>query len=283
VIEKTQGTDKSMVRPVALVTGASEGFGRELIDLIAADGYDLLIVARNRQRLEAAAQSITATCAVAVEVYPCDLSEPNQQLALAARLQELPNLKLVVNNAATSLAGTLPSVPALKLQQIVGLNFAALCVLSRAALCNRDFCHGGTLLNIGSIGGSYPMPLDAAYSSTKAAIDHFSRSIAYEIARDSVVDVHVQVAKLGGLKTGWNDRSMGKLRPGEIPDPRAENLQNEPDAAARAIWAHCKAHKKMFFHDTRLAAVIDFLFGRFQKLGAWWVYRFYSDETARRS
>ena len=269
-------------RPVALLTGASEGLGRELAGLIARDGYDLIVVARNHQRLAELAGELAHEGNTTVAIRPCDLAQPDQQLALAEELRAQANLKLVINNAACSMVGPLPSLPGEKLQQIVSLNLAAVCTLSQAALQNHDFRQGGTLLNIGSIGGCCPLPLDATYSSTKAAVHAFTQAIAFEVKHNPDLNINVQLAKPGAIKTAWNDRSMGALKPGIVLDPFQERLKNDPATAAHTLWQQSKARAKPVLHDSRLTRVIDFIFSNFPALGSRWVYRSYSDETARR-
>ena len=269
-------------RPVAVVTGASEGFGRELASRIARDGYDLVIVARNRARLAELAAQLEGECGAGVEVQSFDLTRPGQQLALAELVREQPNLKLLVNNAAFSVVGEFAALATEKLQQMASLNFTAVCALSQAALQNADFCRGGTVLNVGSIGGTYPMPLDATYSATKAALDIFSKALAYEVAHDHTRDVKVQVAKLGGLNTAWNDRTMGPMREGAQPDRRMEAVRNEPAAAADAIWRQCKARKRSILYDCRRVRVQQAVFSLLPWLGSRLVYTFYSEECRRR-
>ena len=166
-LQQTNGGTTTVLeyRPTALLTGASEGFGRELASLIAGDGYDLIVVARNKERLAELAEAIEREHRVAVDVQVFDLALPSQQLQLAKVVRQRAHLKLLINNAACSVVGELSTLPTEKLQQIVSLNLGAVCTLSQAALQNRDFRRGGTLLNVGSIGGSFPLPLDIADSN----------------------------------------------------------------------------------------------------------------------
>jgi len=268
--------------PVALVTGASEGFGRELCRVIAADGYDLIVVARNVERLELLAKEISRDRGAQVDVYRADLARPEEQRALAERVAARPGLKVLVNNAAFSLVGPFRELSPDAAAQIVSLNLGALYLLSHAALGNADFRAGGTLLNIGSIGGSFPLPLDAAYSGTKAGVDLFTKGLAYETKQDPQLDVHVQLARLGGLSTDWADRAMGPLPPGEELDPRVEWLKNDPTEAARTIWRKTRLRKKAVIHDTFGAWLQTVLFGAMPRLASAFVYTNNHREYARR-
>jgi short-subunit dehydrogenase len=269
-------------RPVAVVTGASEGFGRELTRLIARDGHDLVVVARSEARLTSLAKELESEFGIRVRVRCADLGDSDEQLAVAAELREEPQLKLLVNNAAFSIVDDFQNLPIDSVQQMIALNLGALATLSHAALNNRDFRRGGTLLNVGSVGGSWPLALDATYSSTKAAIDHFSSALAYEIAKNPELDVHVQVARLGGLKTDWSDRAMGALMPGEKPDPMIEIWLNDPADAARVIWEKTRSRKALFAADHWMARLQALIFGALPKLGTAFVYNNLVKERDRR-
>lgn len=269
-------------RPLALLTGASEGFGRVLAPHIARDGYDLILVARNESRLVELARELEGEHGVRVEVRPADLSDAQTQRAVAEYVRELPRLTLLVNNAAFSVVGRLPDVPIDSIQQMVSLNLGALYMLSHAALNNRDFRRGGTLLNIGSIGGSWPLPFDAVYASTKAAINLFSKAIAYEVKKNPEIDVHVQVARLGGLNTGWADRAVGELKPGEEPNPAIQMLMNDPVRAAAVVWPQTRARQRHIVYDCLSARLQDMIFSRLPMIGTATTHMFNSQESARR-
>jgi hypothetical protein len=280
---RSNGSAEGAERPVAIVTGASEGFGRELTRLIAADGYDLVVVARNEARLRELAAELESDCGVSVAVRPADLSDPAEQLALASEVNDQPRLAIFVNNAAFSLVDAFHELPLDGVQQMVSLNLGALATLTHAALNNADFRRGGTLVNVGSIGGTWPLPFDAIYSATKAAIHHFTAAVAYEVAKNPELDVHVQVAQLGGLNTGWADRAMGELKPGEARDPVIHFLQNDPAAAARTIWRRVKQRRKRVFTDHWMATLQTRIFRRFQRAGTAMVYANTDKERARRN
>src|SRR5690349_10458806 len=87
------------VRPKALVTGASSGLGAAFAERLAQDCYDLIIVARRRDRLESLAEQLQASHHVNVEVISADLSKPEDLLKVEKRLAESNLLELLVNNA----------------------------------------------------------------------------------------------------------------------------------------------------------------------------------------
>src|SRR4051794_16012332 len=102
-------------RPLAVVTGASAGIGKEFCDRLAARGYDLIAVARDGNRLEALRQDLEQRHGTAVEVFPADLTIDTDVSLLAERLTRSPRLFLLVNNAGFGTRGNLSDAsPALQ-------------------------------------------------------------------------------------------------------------------------------------------------------------------------
>jgi len=278
----SRSASRTSSQGVALITGASEGFGRELARQIAADGFDLVLVARNEARLNELARDLEATFGIHALVRPADLADGEAQRQLATEVQRIERLAVLVNNAAVSQVDLFHDIPVDTIQRIVALNLGAVSVLSRAALNNRDFRRNGILLNVSSIGGSMPLPLDSIYSATKAAIDHLSTAIAFETTKNPDMNVHVQVAKLGGIRSEWSDRSMGVLKPGETMSKTFQTFVNEPENAAVAVWKKTKSRNKLMVADRWDATVWRYMFSLFPRLLMPWVYGNNSTERSRR-
>src|SRR5215208_852985 len=94
-------------RPLAVVTGASAGIGKEFCHQLAARGYDLIMAARNAARLEQLRAEIESRYGAAVEVFPADLTIDTDVSLLAERLTRSPDLSLLVNNAGFGTRGAL--------------------------------------------------------------------------------------------------------------------------------------------------------------------------------
>jgi len=146
-----------VVQEKALVTGASTGIGLEFARQLAADGYSLVIVARERERLAAVARELRSQYGVAVKDYATDLSEPGAAEALWADLSSAGvSVDILINNAGIGLYGEFQdqSVAALRSMQMI--NVLALTTLTRLALPGMLARRRGRILNVASVVGYQP-------------------------------------------------------------------------------------------------------------------------------
>ncbi len=171
-------------RPRALVTGASSGIGAAFATGLARDGYDLTIVARTRDRLEALAQRLRAQGG-AVEVLVADLSAPGGVDATAAAITAAP-LALLVNNAGFGTVGPFAELDPAREEEEIRLNVIALMRLTRAALPSMLARGQGGIVNVSSIGAFQPGPYNATYSATKAWVNSFTEAVAEEVRGSGV-------------------------------------------------------------------------------------------------
>jgi hypothetical protein len=174
-------TKPSGPRRRALVTGASAGIGTAFAERLARDGYDLLLVARRRERLEELAKQLRESHRVEVEVLVADLVDAGDLLTVEQRVAARPGLDLLVNNAGFGTAGAfLESDPDREEQEIL-LNNVALVRLTRAALPRMAERGRGAVVNVSSMAGFLPAPYNATYGATKAFVTSFSEALAEEL------------------------------------------------------------------------------------------------------
>lgn len=170
-----------------LVTGASTGIGKELALLAAADGRDLLLVARNAGRLSALAGRLREEHRVRAVPFPLDLTEPEapERLCEAARERGI-EVDFLMNNAGFGHSRPFTEVP-LRLQRaMIALNLSALADLCRLFLPGMLRRGSGRILNVSSGAGYVPGLGFTAYAATKAFVLHLTEGIAAEVAGTGV-------------------------------------------------------------------------------------------------
>lgn len=171
--------------PRALITGGTSGIGAAFARHYAAAGHDLVLVARDRERLELTAATLRAAHGVGVETIPADLTDPDALAAVAARLRrdDASAVDVLVNNAGFALRTRfLRNDPAVELA-LIDVLVRAVLVLSRAAAPGMAGRGRGTIVTVSSVSGFAPM---GTYSAAKAWATTFTRGLAGELAGTGV-------------------------------------------------------------------------------------------------
>jgi len=187
----------------AVVTGASAGLGAEFVRQLAARGYDVVLVARRRERLEALARDVEERHSVKTEIVEADLAAPGAAAALVNKLDELGvAVDVLVNNAGVGLYGLAIEQSIEKSTAMIELNVVALTELSLAVARKMAARGAGGILNVSSTASFQPDPYFAVYGATKAYVTSFSCALASEVkARGVRVVAHCP----GPTKTEFND------------------------------------------------------------------------------
>lgn len=165
-----------------LITGASAGIGRELAKLFAADGHNLVLVARNGPRLAQFADDLQREFAVSAKSFPLDLTATSAPRFLVDQLaRESIAVDTLVNNAGYGIRGAFAQTPAEESLGQIQLNIAALTQLTKLFLQPMLDHREGKILNVASTAGFQPGPLMAFYYATKAYVISFSEALANEL------------------------------------------------------------------------------------------------------
>jgi hypothetical protein len=173
----------------ALVTGASSGIGRDLARLFAADGYDVILVARRADALASLASELTGQYKIAATAIAADLTAPDTPSRLFDDLQRRNiAVDVVVNNAGFGLRGTVAELPLDRQLAMIQVNVTALTALTRLFLPAMLQRPSGGVLNVASTAAFQPGPLMAVYYATKAYAESFTEALADEV-RDSPLRV----------------------------------------------------------------------------------------------
>lgn len=186
----------------AVITGASTGIGAIYANRLARMGYDLIIVARNHNRLNQMASHITADTARNVEVVAADLGDSQQLDALEKKLRDDASITMLVNNAGTGTHTPLLSSDVDQMQAMINLNVIALTRLTYAVVPGFVARGNGAIINISSIVSLAPELLNGVYGGTKAFVLAFSQSLHHELADKGI---QIQAVLLGATATPFWD------------------------------------------------------------------------------
>ncbi len=185
----------------AVVTGASGGLGLEFAKLLAADKYDLVLIARSADKLEAIAADLRERYGVNVETLAIDLSRPGAAAEVFARV---PECDVLINNAGFATNGRFDEIPEERIREEVLLDVLTLTELTRAYLPAMRARRAGRVLNVASTAGFLPGPFMAVYYACKAYVLSFSQAIAEELRGTGVT---VTCLCPGATATGFADRA----------------------------------------------------------------------------
>jgi hypothetical protein len=228
-------TPKSTARnPLALVTGASSGIGRELAREFATHGHDLVVLARRRARLEALKRELERDHPVRVRVVEADLYDPATPDRLARLLARAPP-GILVNNAGTLEGGSFATMPRERVLSMLQLNVTALVTLTHALLPRMLERGGGRILNVASIAAFAPVPWLGVYAASKAFVLSFSEALGQELREQGV--------SVTALCPGLTDSEMAEAALDRAPGlkPWRGQLFAPAAAVARAAYAGCMA------------------------------------------
>jgi short-subunit dehydrogenase len=213
----------------ALVTGASSGIGAAMARRLAADGVDLVVVARDKARLD----DLAAELPTEVEVLPADLADPAQLRTIEARLADAAApVDLAVNNAGFGTYGDFASLDVDGEEAEIAVNVVAVVRLTHAALGAMLPRRRGAVLNVSSVAGLQATPGNATYGASKAFVALFGEAVHEELAGTGVT---LTTILPGFTRTEFQERAGIGGR--NIPGPAwmsAEAVAAEALAAARA-------------------------------------------------
>ncbi|MDR6607757.1 SDR family oxidoreductase [Pseudomonas synxantha] len=187
----------------ALITGASSGIGAVYADRLARQGYDLILVARSRGRLNALASHLSDETGRAVEVVVADLTNKADSLRVEQILRSDASITLLVNNAGVGGVMPLLASPVDDMDAMINLNVTALMRLAYAAVPGFVARGSGTVINIASIVAIAPEILNGVYGGTKAFVLALSQSMQHELADKGV---RIQAVLPGATATDfWSE------------------------------------------------------------------------------
>jgi uncharacterized protein len=214
----------------ALVTGASTGIGAIYADRLARRGYDLILVARNRERLNELAHRLTDATGRSVQIFPADLNDKAELASVENLLRTDKSITVLVNNAGFGATTPLLASDVAKMDEMISLNVSALTRLTYAAVPGFVERGNGTIVNIASIVAIAPEMLNGVYGGTKAFVLAFTQSLQHELADKGV---RVQAVLPGATATEFWD--VAGLPVQHLPSQIVMSAQDMVDASLAGL------------------------------------------------
>ena len=222
----------SAPKGTALITGASTGIGAVYADRLAKRGYDLILVARNEERLSESAARLKST-GRRIETIVADLTNKEDVKRVAERLSTDPTITALVNNAGLGSARKLLDEKIDDLESMIYLNVTALTRLTLAALPAFIARKKGLLINIASVVALAPDLLNGTYSGTKAYVVNFTQALKNELAGTGVT---IQAVLPGATATPFWEKAGRPVD--DLPADFVMTAEDMVDASLAGLDQH---------------------------------------------
>ena len=182
-----------------IITGGSEGVGAATARMFAEAGANLMLVARDKKKLDAIAEELRAK--TKVEIFPMDVSDAEACVDVFKKAAfEFGQVDVLVNNAGYHTRGPVEEIEPADLGMMIDVNLKAPIILTRIALPYLREAGGGAVINVGSLAGRAPIPGSAGYAASKAGLRSFTYALGIELA-DS--NIKLAVVSPGPIDTGF--------------------------------------------------------------------------------
>jgi len=171
---------------IALITGASSGIGAEFTRQLAAQGFDLIIVARRKDRLENLSKELQEKFSINAEIFVADLSNMDDNKKLVAKILEIDNLDVLINNAGFGITNTFLKIDLKQHIDMINVHFTSTVMFCHAALPGMIKRKKGVIINTSSTAAIHRSPMSVMYTTTKSAVTVFSELIKERIKNTGV-------------------------------------------------------------------------------------------------
>jgi short-subunit dehydrogenase len=209
----------------AIITGASSGLGWDMAHILADKGYDIIAVARRREKLEQLQKELPTT----VEILCLDVTDPDQCKTLAERAGEA---EVFINNAGFGVFGEFCETSLDDELKMLDTNVRALHILTKLVVQKFVEKDSGYILNVASLAAFFPGPLFGAYYATKSYVLRLSQALAEEL-RQKGSRVQISVLCPGPVHTEFSQ--VAKVNFGEASEKSGHIVLNSRDVAAYAL------------------------------------------------
>lgn len=193
-----------MTKPSVLITGASTGIGAVYAERFARRGHDLVLVARDKAKLDLLAEHLRQEMGIAVDVLPADLTQAADLATVEARLRDDSRIGILINNAGVAQSGGFAAQTPDSIERLIALNVTALTRLASAVTPRWVKAGEGSIVNISSIVGLAPEFAMTVYGATKAFVLFLSQGMDVELSSKGI---YIQAVLPAGTYTEIWDRA----------------------------------------------------------------------------
>ncbi|MEL7408233.1 MAG: SDR family oxidoreductase [Cyanobacteria bacterium J06558_2] len=224
---------------VAFITGASQGIGKATASLFAKKGYDLIITARTKDKLEAVAEEIR-TLGRQVLAMTTDTSDrPGVEALIQLGIERFDHIDVLVNNAGFCMTAPMAKTTIEDWQKIIDVNLWGYIYTINALLPHFQSRKQGNIINVGSFGGKVPLPNMTAYCTSKYAITGLTETLKLELEPQGI---HVSGIHPSVTNSDFLERAIFKDGdPQQMQQMLSSPLASQPEDVAQAIW-HAVKH-----------------------------------------
>lgn len=255
-----------MTQSTVLITGASTGIGAVYAERFASRGHNLMLVARDKTKLDSLAERLRHERGISVDVLPADLTQAEDLTAVEARLRDDARIGILINNAGVGQSGNFIGQQPDAIERLIALNITALTRLARAAAARFVEAGEGAIVNIGSVVGLAPEFGMSVYGATKAFVLFLSQGMDHELSSKGI---YVQAVLPAGTyteiwqRTGIDTRTLPQMMEvGELVDAALvgfdrRELVTIPPLQDAARWDALDAARQALMVDIRQAEAAE--------------------------
>ncbi|KAA3667359.1 SDR family NAD(P)-dependent oxidoreductase [Pectobacterium carotovorum] len=249
-----------MTKASVLITGASTGIGAVYAERFARRGHDLVLVARDKAKLEILADRLRQENGISVDVLPADLTQTSDLAVVEARLREDAQIGILINNAGIAQSGSFTEQTPDSIERLIALNVTALTRLASAVATRFVQAGEGSIVNISSIVGLAPEFAMTVYGATKAFVLFLSQGMNVELSSKGI---YIQAVLPAGTYTELWDRagidistSSKMMEVGELVDAALvgfdrRELVTIPPLHNAARWGALDAERQALLSDIK--------------------------------
>ncbi len=226
---------------IAVITGASSGIGAATARKLAAEGLQVVLVARRLERLKDLTAGIIQRGGQA-HIITSDLTQDKDRARVFDHVVEkIGNVDVLVNNAGFGWYGYSAEMPWQTAREMLQVNLEAVVQLSLSFLAKMRARNSGHIINIGSISGSLPSQGVALYGATKSFLDNFTTALHRELTGTRV---HVSVVRAGPVKTEFGKAAILHENGLHVP---TEKMGVTAEAVANSIWGLMRRPRRLIY------------------------------------